>query len=111
MSDPVSGGRSVPPCVNRSPHSSVALVERAAFVGLHVRKGKVAESFDRHHVRHGLAHQREHPAGTGVEQQGLVIEDQMLVEREPHAALELRRVDAVDPVGNLVDVRFPTGGS
>ncbi|MCQ4345941.1 hypothetical protein NGA35_00555 [Pseudomonas stutzeri] len=79
-------------------------VERAALVGLDVGQADVAQALDRQHAGHRLAHQREQPARAGVEQQRLVVEQQVLVEREAAALHPHRGVDAVDAVGDLDDV-------
>ncbi len=81
------------------------LVERAALVGLEVRERDVAQSLDRHDRGDRFAHQREHPARTGVEEERLVVDQQVLVEAEALAVGEVDRgVDAVDAVADLVDV-------
>jgi hypothetical protein len=43
------------------------VVERAAFVGLVVREGDVAQVLQRQHVGDRFGHQREHAARAGVE--------------------------------------------
>ncbi len=72
-----------------------------------MRQPDVAQALDRQNGRDGLAHQREHLPHARVEEHGRVIDDEVLVEVElAHTARQLyRRVDAVDAVRHLLDVR------
>jgi len=63
----------------------------------------MAQPLYRHNRPDRLAHKREHPAQSGVEEQRLVVGDQVLVEREATGDHGHRRADAVDAVGDLVD--------
>ena len=65
-----------------------------------------AQLLDVDHLADRLGHQREQLPGAGVEEQRLVAVDQVLVEGEA-AGGDLRddRRQAVDAVGDLVDVR------
>lgn len=59
------------------------VVHGPALVGLVVTEGDPAQLVERRHRRHGLAHEREHRARSGVEQQGfLLAAHDELVERE-----------------------------
>ena len=63
-----------------------------------MREGKVAEPLDRQDAGDRLSHQREHLAQSGVEEQRLIINYEVLVEGEPAAAFEYnRRIDAIYP--------------
>ena len=82
------------------------LVQRAALVGFEVRESHVAQSLDRHDTPHRLPHQRKQPPRAGMEQQRRVVNDQILVEIELIGAARNgdRRVDAVDAIGDLMNV-------
>jgi hypothetical protein len=65
------------------------------------------DPFRRHHGRHCVAHRREEPSGPGVEEEGLVGEEQELVERDPSGRpLRHEGRDADDVVGDGIDVGF-----
>jgi anion-transporting ArsA/GET3 family ATPase len=82
------------------------VVDGAALIGLDVRECDPAQPFDRHHARDRLAHQREQLAHPRVVEQRLLCVDEELVEREAgRADLRHERRDAVDAVGDLVDLR------
>ena len=57
-------------------------VHRAAFVGLEMREGEVAQAAHRQHGFDRGARRFEDAAQAGVEEQRLVVDDQILVERE-----------------------------
>jgi hypothetical protein len=80
------------------------VVQATRLVGLDMRERDPAKLFDREHGGDRLLHQREHLARTGVEDQRLVIDDEVLVEREPTGHAPDRRVDAVDAILDLVDL-------
>jgi hypothetical protein len=69
------------------PHSGAAcgrdrqpLVERTAFVRFDVRERDMAQANHRHDVFHRFQYQREQLTQAGVEEQGFVVVDQVLVE-------------------------------
>jgi hypothetical protein len=80
----------------RLPHSSDSTCKKA----------DPAQRGQRHHLLDLCAHQFEQPTRTGVEQQRLVVEHQVLVEAEVAGDPARRRgdVDAVDVARDLVDV-------
>jgi hypothetical protein len=81
------------------------LVESPAFVGFDMGEADVAQALDRRDSGYGLAHEREEPPGTRVEQQRLLIQDEVLVECEAAGQRGGGRADPVDPLGDLVDPR------
>jgi hypothetical protein len=69
-------------------------------------KADVTQAFYRQHARHGFPHEREHLARPGVEQQGLIIHDEVLVKGKPGAIFEYnRRIDAVNPGADFMHIR------
>ena len=66
------------------------LVQRAAFVGFEMAEADMADGRGIDQARHGLAQLGEHGAKPRMEQQGLVIADEEVVEAEPQS----RCVDA-----------------
>jgi len=81
------------------------LVGGAALVALEVGQGDVAQALERQHPGDRLAHQREEAPQPRVVQQGLLVNDQELVEGEPSGddGRGYGGADAVDPVVDLVD--------
>jgi hypothetical protein len=57
-------------------------------------------------VSYRLAHQREHAAQAGVEEQWSLVDEQDLIEGEAagHLTGRHRRADAIHAVGDLVNV-------
>ena len=77
------------------------LVERTALVRFHVGEGDVAQPLRRQDAGDRLMHQGKHPARPGVEQQGLLVDDEVLVEAEAAARQGDRGVDAIDAFHDL----------
>jgi hypothetical protein len=75
-------------------------VERAALIGLHVRKGDVPQTLDGNDLRYGLADEREHLARAGMKEQGGIISDEVLVKGEARHW----RIDTVNAVSDLMEV-------
>ncbi len=53
----------------------------------------------------GLLDEREELTLPGVEQQGRVVDDQVLVEAEVPDGKRNGRIDAIDPVGDFLNIR------
>src|SRR5690606_18845524 len=54
---------------------------------------------------HSFPHQWKHLSRAGMKQQWLIIDDEVLVERESAGAFDPeRRIDAIDPLCNLMHI-------
>ena len=82
------------------------VIHRTAFVRLVVTEGDPTQLLRRDQPADGFAHQRKHPPGAGVKQQGLVSQDEKLVEGEPGRGRDFRNVsgEAKDTLGDFVDL-------
>ena len=87
------------------------LVQCAALVGLEMRERDPAQALDRHYARDRIAHRRKYASKPRVKQEGLVIDDQVLVEAEPagHRARRHRCGNTIEPIGDLVDAGVRLG--
>jgi hypothetical protein len=79
-------------------------VHRAAFVRLDMAEADPAQPLGRDEPGDLAEHRGEQPAVAGVEEQGLVAEQQILVEREAGRGRDLRDIggNPEDSVGDLV---------
>jgi hypothetical protein len=87
--------------------AALSVSERTALVGLVVRKRHMAQALKSQHAGNSLANEREQLAQTGVEQEGLIVEEQILVEGK--ASRDHARWDwctnAKNSLGDLIDTR------
>jgi hypothetical protein len=81
------------------------LVHRSAFVGLDVAEADPPQALDRHQPGQGARDQGKQGPGAAVEEQGLVGEDQELIEAEAIGRRDLGYMgrQAEDAVADLVD--------
>src|SRR5262245_39112927 len=81
-------------------------VERTALVGFHMGKSNVAKPLDRQNTRHGFSHEGKQLSRAGMEEQRFIIDDEILVEREPARTFDHNGgVNAIDPFSNLMHIR------
>jgi len=69
-------------------------------------KRNVAKPLDRQDARHRFTNDWKHLSQAGVKEQRFIIYDDVLVKRETARTFDLdRRVDAINPVSDLMHIR------